>query len=128
MIEIVIENIATGEVQKSHKPITVPSGWRVKEIIKHQGPVAAKVAVWAQRFGLPVAEFSDAARWLLRQDCPYCQLASQVLKAIEELGPEATEHYFGLILKAKNANDMARLEQIREEIWRSEKPLSPTPS
>jgi hypothetical protein len=34
----------------------------------------AKIAVMAQSYGVPVAEFLDATRWLLNKKCPFCQL------------------------------------------------------
>lgn len=93
---------------------------------EHTRATKARIAVWLQKSGLPVAEFYDAMRWVLKKDCPFCQMGTQVLKAIDELGEDKVEEALEEILKAKDANDMARLEQIKKDLWQSERPTSRT--
>jgi len=78
--------------------------------------VQSKIAVYAQRMGLPAAGFLDAARWLLDRDCPYCQLATEALRRINEMGDEMAIYFLNRIQVAKANNDMEELRRIRQEI------------
>lgn len=119
MIETTLENPLTGETITYKGAVSFTPPWRVKSITKTNSKLSI-VAAWAQKRGIPIAEASDAARWLLKKECPFCQLASQVLKAIEELGTEKTEEAFDAILAAKATGDTAELERIRKKLWPSE--------
>ncbi len=65
---------------------------------------------------LPVAGFLDTARWLLDRDCPYCQLATEALRRIQELGDEMAIYFLNRIQLAKANNDAEELRRIRQEI------------
>lgn len=119
--KIYLKNSETGEERMFiNKVEAYRAPWRIDRIEKYLDPdsaagrVDAKLAVWAEKIGIPVAAFADAARWLLAKDCPFCQLGSRVLKRIEELGPETTEWALAEILAAKDRGDADRLVQIRE--------------
>lgn len=129
--KIYLRNELTGEEQVHIDRANFAAPWRIVKVEKYnapdskQGRLDAKLAVWATKVGLPVAEFSDAARWLLDKDCPFCQMGSKILKRIDELGPDTTEWALGQILEAKAANNHARLQQIRETLC-LDKPTSLT--
>lgn len=122
-IETILENPQTGETRLVKGIVSFTPPWRVKEVKKTGTAVMeakAKVAVLAEKWGLPVATFLDGARWLLQKDCPFCQLGTQVLRAVEELGEERAQAVVVEILAAKEAGDTERLERIRKELWPSE--------
>jgi hypothetical protein len=83
---------------------------------KRHAEYEAKIAVWATKFGLPVPQFLDAARWLLDKKCPFCQLGTQVLKRIDELGAEKAEVFLTRILSAKEDNNLDLLNQLKSEL------------
>jgi len=131
MASVIIENPQTGETRTLEKDAsgrypTFHLPWRVKGTVEgiKQAAVQAnaqmllqsKIAVYAQRMGLPAAGFLDAARWLLDRDCPYCQLATEALRRIQELGDEMAIYFLNRIQVAKMNNDMAELRRIRQEI------------
>lgn len=124
---IVLENIATGETEeiKSNKGSLKP-GWRVKAFVPEQHfEHTAKLAVLATKFGIPVPQFLDAARWLLKKNCPFCQLGTQVLKRIDELGEERATEAIAQILEAKDRNDGEALERIRKSLCLDQLELPP---
>src|SRR5215510_5207704 len=88
----------------------------------------SKLAVWATKHGLPLPQFLDAARWLLQKDCAFCQLATQVMRAIDSMGDAKAEHAITRILAAKDRGDHAELEKIKKELCPSETPTSPQQS
>lgn len=130
MSHVLLENIATGQTVEAPAAGSVPHGWKVKGVVvsKKAAPWSAKLAVWSQKFGLPTADLLDAARWLLEKDCPYCQLGTQILRAIDRLGVARSEELIARILEAKAANDAETLESIRKELWSSETPELPQQS
>lgn len=127
---VIIENPETGETRTLEKEngrypaFKVP--WRVKGTTQsvqrasvaadYQMQVQSKLAVYATRMGLPVAGFLDTARWLLDRNCPYCQLATEALRRIQELGDEMAIFFLNRIQVAKANNDMEELRRIRQEI------------
>jgi hypothetical protein len=125
-MSVILENIETGEIQEVGSAGLIPKGWRVKGIGKPKGglvlakpedpQIDVKLAVWAQKIGLPVAQFFDAARWLLDKHCPYCQLGTQILKRVEELGEDRTRELVAQILEAKKRQDLEALERIRKSL------------
>lgn len=119
-MKIILENPETGELRELRDKGSFSRPWRIKETIPEQSTrtheTQATLAVFASKVGLPVAQFLDAARWLLRKDCPYCQLGTQVLKRVTELGEVRSIELIQRILAAKDANDINVLTQIRQEI------------
>ena len=128
---VIIENPETGETRTLEKDASgrYPAfklPWRVKgttqtiqrakEVSDYKMAVQSKLAVYATRLGLPVANFLDAARWLLDRDCPYCQLATEALRRIQELGDEMAIYFLNRVQVAKANNDMEELRRIRQEI------------
>ena len=119
---VIIENPETGEVKQLGMKGSFNKPWRIKEVIpepKQNNNVRlnqAKLAVFATQLGLPVARFLDIARILLKKDCPYCKLGTQVLRRISELGEEKALSIINRILIAKDNNDAQTLEQIRQEL------------
>ncbi len=124
MSHVLLENIETGEVVEAPPAGSVPPGFRIKGVVvtKKADPITARLAVWSQKFGLPTADLLDAARWLLNKDCPFCQLGTQVLRRIDELGDEKATSAIVQILEAKKQNDLGRLEQIRQCLDQQELP------
>lgn len=118
---LLIQHKETGETRElSGNGGAIPSGWFLVKGLPDGPPPNNKVrefelqlAMWATKFRLPVAGFLDAARWLLDKDCPFCQLGTQVLRRINELGEERAEKALREILAAKDANDLAKLEEIK---------------
>jgi len=123
-MSVIVENIETGETEVLGDSGVLPSGWRVKEFvsdrIKHESiedkQKGARLAVLATKLGLPVPQLLDAARWLLQKDCPYCQLGTQVLRRIDELGEEKAQELVARVLAAKTSNNKQELLKIREEM------------
>jgi hypothetical protein len=123
-MKVTLENIETGETIEVGKAGKLPKGWRVKSIQSTRNDAGAvakrerdsKLAVFATKLGLPVPQFLDAARWLLKKDCPFCQLGTQVLKRIDELGEEKAQALVARVLIAKDANDIEELARIKQEI------------
>ncbi len=123
---VILENTETGELRKAGNSGSFRKPWRVKEFIPDDPAKAAevsvkqkrdaKLAVWGTKFGLPVPQLLDAARWLLKKDCSYCQLGTQVLRRMEELGEERTRELVAQILAAKEANDESVLIRMRKEL------------
>lgn len=126
MIKVTLENTLTGEIQVVNGPASFTAPWQIKSVEKvvSEKKYPARIAVWAQKHGLPVAQFLDVARWLLEKDCPFCQTGTQVLKALDTLGEEKAERALGEILAAKEAGDTARLAEIRQELWPSDQQTS----
>jgi hypothetical protein len=126
-MKVTLENIETGETVELGNSGRIPKGWRVKSAQSTRSdPHAAakrerdaKLAVYAAQAGLPVAQFLDAARWLLKKNCPYCQLGTMVLRRIDELGPEKAQELVTRVLVAKDANDIEELNRIKLEIHAS---------
>lgn len=130
MATVIIENPDTGEtrllekVNGKYPPITLP--WRVKgtlESVQREKVVTDRrahtqsmLATYATRLGLPVPQFLDAARWLLDKNCPYCQLGTQVLRRISEIGADRAIELLDRIQKAKANQDTDELVRIRKEI------------
>jgi hypothetical protein len=134
---IIIKNQDTGEEQVFLNQGSYKLPWKLDrvETIRVPGEPGepeteailarrAKLAVWTTKLGLPIHEFFDLARWMLKKDCPYCQMGTQVLKAIDELGEAKAEKALGEILQAKKDDDHARLERIKKNLWPSEQPTS----
>ena len=90
--------------------------------------MTSRLAVWSQKLGIPTAQLLDAARWLLQKDCPYCQLGTQVLRQIDNLGEARAERLLSMILEAKKVDDRDTLERIRKDLWSSETPALPPQS
>lgn len=128
---VVIENSETGETREIEKgsdgkypKLKLP--WRVKgtpELIRRKlnfenqvQNLNSRVAVLAARMGLPIADFLDTARWLLDKDCPYCQVATKVLRRIDEIGADRAIDILNRIQAAKAANDNATLTAIKAEL------------
>lgn len=136
---IILKNTITGEERRLLNGGNYRAPWKLDrvETVKVPGepgePITdqiletrARIAVWTQKLGMPIAEFFDAARWLLKKDCPFCQMGTQVLKAIDELGEHRAEKILAEILQAKRDNDHARLKRIKETLWLSERTTSQT--
>jgi hypothetical protein len=122
-MSVILENKETGETRVVGNSGKVPKGWKIKEYISDGNKSAhvkkereAKLAVYATKLGLPVPQFLDAARWLLQKDCPYCQLGTQVLRRISELGEERAQELVARVLAAKETDDKEELNRIRQEI------------
>jgi len=117
---IILENTETGELKQLHDQGSFRAPWRIRETIpevsSQQHQLEASLAVWATQLKIPVPQFLDAARWLLKKNCPYCELGTQVLKRVKELGEKRSIELVQRILTAKDANDRDALEQIRQEI------------
>jgi hypothetical protein len=134
-MQVVIENPETGETKTLEKQ---PNGqypvvqlpWRVKgtvttlaqaEVLEQRKASMAmqlksRVAVYAAKAGIPMAEFLDTARWLLDKDCPYCQTGTLVLRRIQELGEDIAVQLLNRIQEAKARQDNTELSRIRHEI------------
>ena len=128
MITIVLENTETGETRSVKGQASFEKPWRVQRVIKEPKQIPARIAFWATKLGLPVPEFLDMARWLLKKDCPFCQLGTQVLKSIDELGDDRAQTVLAEILAAKETNDTARLAEIKKSLWPYDQPVSPRQS
>ena len=139
MNRIIIKNTITGEEKVLLNQGSFSAPWKVDRIehMRKPGepgePVVqemldrrARLAVWAEKHGMPLVEFLQFARWLIKKDCPFCQVVTKVLEAIDELGEHAAEKALTRILDAKSRNDHAELEKIRKELWPSEQPTSRT--
>lgn len=126
----ILENKETGEtIELSKNSGQLPSGWRVKAYIPERHyEHEAKLAVWAAKHNLPIVKFLETARWLLKKDCPYCQLSTQILRRLSELGEAQAEEAIARILDAKNRNDREELERIRKSLCPSESPELPQQS
>lgn len=128
---IIIENADTGETKVIEKDasgkypkMSVP--WRVLNSthnIEHQSvmrnvvtTIQSALAVYATKAKLPVPEFLDTARWLLDKDCPACEMVTQLLRRIEDLGPEKAMNLVARIKIAKDLKDETALAAIRLEI------------
>ena len=124
MSHVILENVATGQLIEAPPAGSVPQGWKIKGVVvtRKAEPWTAKLAVWSQKLGLPTADFLDAARWLLEKDCAYCQLGTQVLRQIDNLGDKRAERLLTMILEAKKVDDRDSLERIRKDLWSSESP------
>jgi hypothetical protein len=119
-MRIILENTETGELKEFRNRGNFRAPWRIRETIPEDDKPAheleAKLAVLATKTGLPVAKFLDIARWILNKACPFCQLGTQVLKRVEELGEERSIALIQRILVAKDNNDIDTLNQIKQEI------------
>lgn len=117
---IILENTETGELKQLHDKGNFRLPWRIKEVIpeadKRTHELQATMAVLAAKANLPIAQFLDAARWLLNKSCPYCQLGTQVLKRVKELGEERSIELIRKILIAKDNNDIETLNNIKQEL------------
>ncbi len=122
MTRITLWNPETGEERVIVGQGTFQRPWRVKSIYHEPRREDLRLAMWAERKGIPVDKFLDAARWLLRKECPFCQLGTKVLQAIDALGEERTGEILDAIIAAKDANDLTRLEEIKRSIWASDQP------
>lgn len=76
----------------------------------------ANLAIWAQRLGVPVPQFLDAARWLLGKGCSFCNAGTQILRRVNELGEERTAELITQILEAKKRQDFETLEKIKASV------------
>ncbi len=134
MASVVIENPETGETKMLEKNTLgkYPSfklPWRVKgtltEIQRGDGvkeriaTIQSVLAVYASKVGLPVADFLDAARWMLDKECPFCQTVTNVLRRVAELGDERSMDLILRIKLAKDKKDEPALWLIKEEIRRA---------
>jgi len=119
-MRVILENTKTGELRELRDQGNFRLPWRIREVIpevdKRAHEMDATLAVFATKLGVPVPRLLDAARWLLRKDCPYCQLGTQVLKRVKELGEARSIELIQRILIAKDTNDHNVLEQIKQEI------------
>lgn len=119
-MKVILENPETGELRELHNHGNFSRPWRIKEVVpevdQRTHELNALLAVWATQLRIPVPQFLDAARWLLRKDCPYCRLGTQILKRVKELGEQRSIELVQRILVAKDQNDHNALEQIRQEI------------
>lgn len=79
-------------------------------------PNKIKVALFAVKLGLPVADILDAARFILGKSCPYCQLSTNLLRLVDSLGEEKVKEYITKCLNAKKNNDLAALATLQKEI------------
>jgi len=131
---IIMENPETGQTLTLEKdasgrypPMVLP--WRVKgttaavqsqTIVQQRiAAVQSSIAVYAAKAGLPVAEFLETARWLLDKSCPFCQVATEVLRRIAELGADQGIDFVRRIKLAKDCNDRETLLIIQEEVKRA---------
>jgi len=87
-----------------------------KKRLAEKARINARVAVYATELGIPLPKFLDAAQWLLKRKCPYCQLGKLVLNRINELGKEKATEVLARILDAKAKKDLGTLVKIREEL------------
>lgn len=126
MIKVTLENTLTGETKIVNGPASFTAPWKIQSIEKvaNEKKYPTRLVVWAQKRGMPVAQFLDAARFLLQKDCPFCQTGTKVLKEIDRLGEDRAEKILDEILAAKDAGNTARLAEIRKELWPLEQPES----
>jgi hypothetical protein len=130
-MEIILENPQTGETMVLTKGADgkwpgFKTPWKVKgtpqsvaqqTVIQQQkAQVQSVVAVLAAEAGLPVADFLDAARWLLDKDCPFCQLATLVLRRVAQLGRAEAVSLVKRIKLAKDNQDAEALQLLRWEV------------
>jgi hypothetical protein len=117
-MKVILENTETGELREMHNNGSFVRPWRIKEVVPESTPdnINAKLAVIGTKLGLPIPQFLDAARWLLKKDCPYCELGTEILRRIAKLGDKQTTEFIKRILAAKSANDIDALNQIRREV------------
>jgi len=127
---LVLENMETGETRiiKPSSDGKYPSWqkpWKYKQLIKDElvsierqkkaAEKKARLAVAATKVGLPVPAFLKFVRQVGRLNCPYCQLGTQVLKKLDELGEEAALDLLARILLAKKQKDAQTLAELVEE-------------
>ena len=115
-MRVILENTETHELRELQDSGNFKRPWRIKEVVPESDSQAGKLAVIATQLGLPVPQLLDAARWLLKKDCPYCQLGTQILRRINDLGQDKAITLVNRILTAKAQNDINTLNQIRNEI------------
>jgi hypothetical protein len=119
-MKVILENTETGELKQLHDKGNFRTPWRIKEVIpetdKQTHELQATLAVYAAKLNLPIGQFLDAARWLLNKKCPFCQLGTQVLKRVKELGEERSIDLIRRILTAKDSNDLETLNHIKQEL------------
>jgi hypothetical protein len=117
---VILENTETGELHELKDRGSFQRPWRIKEVIPEHKPdtnsVKVQLAVLGTKFGLPVPQLLDAARWLLKKNCPYCELGTEVLRKINELGEQQVQELITRILTAKASNDIDALNKIRQEV------------
>jgi hypothetical protein len=77
-----------------------------------------KFGLLAQRMGIPIGEALDVARFLLRKQCLSCEIYSQILRRVNELGYERSEQLMRKLIQAKKDNDLLKLATIQKEIPR----------
>lgn len=132
---IEIENIETHEVRLLEK---LPSGfypnfgapWKIKQIARLHPAIqnnekAAKLSTMLSGWGLPLSMTLTAIRWLLGNDCPFCQVGGEFLKLLEDgkIGEAECKELVIQVLNAKDQNDevglaalKGRLEELRNSI------------
>lgn len=127
--KIYLKNVETGEEKVFiDKAEAYRHPWKLDRVEKYldpdsqQGRIDAKIAVWAQKLGLPVAQFFDLARLILEKDCPFCQMGTKILKTIDDIGEERAHRYLSELLNAKERKDFDTLARIRNELWSSGQP------
>lgn len=120
-MKVILENTETGELREMGDRGSFKRPWKIKETIPDPPSTSnallkTKLAVFATKLGLPLPEFLDVARWLLKKDCPFCQMGTEILKRIDGLGETKAMELLNRILIAKNTNDMNTLDLIKQEL------------
>ena len=135
-MSIIIEHGETGEQRTLEKdargqyprmmapwrPKGTPVGIKAQEI-KNAG--LTKISTIVSSWGLPLSMTLSALRWLLGQNCPYCQVGGEFLKLLED-GKISNAECKDLVLRVLNAKDQnderalkalkGRLEELRSSI------------
>lgn len=122
-MKVIIENTETGELIEMGDRGSFKRPWRIKETIPDPASASTndtllqtKLAIFATKLGIPLPQFLDAARWLLKKDCPFCQMGTEILKRIDELGEVKAMELLNMILVAKSTNNINTLNFIKQEL------------
>jgi hypothetical protein len=75
----------------------------------------ARIAVLATKVGMPVPQFLDLVRKLRGIKCPYCQLATKILRHIDQIGEDKAIELIEQIITAKKANDETWLAELTKQ-------------
>lgn len=137
---VAIENTKTGEERTLEVQYgtssNIPAFWRAKpvppknnvplvsiarpevaiEILpRKQTLFAAQLATMISGWGLPTSMTLSAIRWLLGNDCPFCQVGGEFLKLLEDgkIGEAECKELVIQVLNAKDQNDEVRLAALK---------------
>jgi hypothetical protein len=80
--------------------------------------MAAQMAAMLSGWGLPLASALSAARWLMGRHCPYCEIATEFLKLLEQgkVDQDKVRSLLVDVLNAKEQKDERRLEALKGKL------------